>query len=102
MLRAAGLRTFSATSPQSARIALADAAAAARTGATVSLHLPTNVQLAEIEPPMEPLQMRQTERKAMPATRQSIEGAATLLAKANRPLILAGLGAHCAGGGKAI
>src|SRR5215831_19754513 len=49
VLRAAGLRTFSATSPQSARMVLADAVTAAMAGAAVSLHLPTNVQLAEIE-----------------------------------------------------
>ena len=51
VLRAAGLRTFSATSPQSVRAVLADAAAAAMAGGAVSLHLPTNVQLAEIERP---------------------------------------------------
>ena len=55
VLRAAGLRTFSATSPRAARAVLADAVAAAMTGAAVSLHLPTNVQLAEIERPEKPL-----------------------------------------------
>jgi len=102
VLRAAGLRTFSATSPESARTVLADAAAAAMSGAAVSLHLPTNVQLAEIERPTEPLQIRQPERKAAPATPQSIEVAARVLAKASRPLIVAGLGAHRAGARKAI
>src|SRR5215467_9603055 len=48
VLRSAGLRTFTAGSPQSARMALADAVANAAGGAAVSLHLPTNVQLAEI------------------------------------------------------
>ena len=43
VLRAAGLRTFSATSPQVARAVLADAVAAAMTGAAVSYHLPTNL-----------------------------------------------------------
>src|SRR5262249_26060816 len=71
VLRAAGLRTFSATSPQAARAVLADAVAAALTGAAVSLHLPTNVQLAEIERPEKPLLIRQIERNAAPAKPQS-------------------------------
>src|SRR5215471_21068784 len=67
VLRAAGLRTFLATSPQAARAVLADAVAAAMTGAAVSLRLPTNVQLAEIERPEKPLLIRQIERNAAPA-----------------------------------
>jgi thiamine pyrophosphate-dependent acetolactate synthase large subunit-like protein len=102
VMRAAGLRTFSATSPHSARIALADAAAAAMPGAAVSLHLPTNVQLAEIERPSEPLEVRRPEWKAAPAKPQSIEAAAAVLAKAVRPLIVAGIGAYRAGARKAI
>src|SRR5262245_24033574 len=93
VLRSAGLRTFTATSPQSARMALADAVANAAGGAAVSLHLPTNVQLAEIDRPEEPLQVRPLERTPAPATTQSIEAAAAVLAKASRPLVLAGLGA---------
>jgi acetolactate synthase-1/2/3 large subunit len=102
VLRAAGLRTFSATSPEAARVVLADAAAAAMAGAAVSLHVPTNVQLAEIERPEKPLQMREIKRKAAPAKPQSIATAAAVLAKASRPLIVAGLGAHRAGARKAI
>jgi thiamine pyrophosphate-dependent acetolactate synthase large subunit-like protein len=102
VLRAAGLRTFSATSPQSARLALADAVADAAAGAAVSLHLPTNVQLAEIERPAEPLQVRRLERTPAPAMTQSLEVAAAVLAKASRPLVLAGLGAHRAGARNAI
>jgi acetolactate synthase I/II/III large subunit len=102
VLRAAGLRTFSATSPQAARTALADATAAAMAGAAVSLHLPTNVQLAEIERPATQIQIRHQQRKASPATPQSIEAAAAVLAKAGRPLIVAGLGAHRAGARAAI
>jgi acetolactate synthase I/II/III large subunit len=101
VLSAAGLRTFSATSPQSVRAVLADAAAAAMSGTAVSLHLPTNVQLAEIERP-QPLRIRQIERKAATAKPQSIAAAAAVLANANRPLIVAGLGAHRAGAAKAI
>ena len=55
-----------------ARAVLADAVAAAMTGAAVSLHLPTNVQLAEIERPEKPLLIRQIERNAAPAKPQSI------------------------------
>jgi acetolactate synthase I/II/III large subunit len=102
VLRAAGLRTFSATSPQSARMVLADAAAAAAAGSAVSLHLPTNVQLAEIDRPTEPLHIRQPKYKPAPATSESIEVASGILTKASRPLILAGLGAHRAGARKAI
>ena len=102
VLRSAGLRTFCATSPQSARMALADALAAAATGAAVSLHLPTNVQLAEIDRPGEPLQVGRLERTPAPAAAQSIWAAAAVLAKASRPLILAGLGAHRADARNAI
>jgi acetolactate synthase-1/2/3 large subunit len=102
VLRAAGLRTFSATSPASARTALADAAAAAMTGTAVSLHLPTNMQLAEIEQPIEPLQIRYPERQPKAASPQSIAAAAEVLGKATRPLIVAGLGAHKAGARQAI
>src|SRR5262247_1683419 len=49
ILRAAGLQTFAATGPEGARQTLADAAAAAFKGGTVSLHLPTNVLLSDIE-----------------------------------------------------
>ena len=102
VLRSAGLHTFTATSPQSARMALADAVANAAGGAAVSLHLPTNVQLAEIDRPREPLQVRHLERTPAPATTQSIEVATAVLTKASRPLILAGLGAHRAGARNAI
>src|SRR5215831_9664482 len=102
VLRAAGLRTFSATSPHSARMVLADAVTAATAGVAVSLHLPTNVQLAEIELPTGPLQVRHLGHKPAPATAQSIEAAAAVLAKASRPLILARLGAYRAGARKMI
>jgi thiamine pyrophosphate-dependent acetolactate synthase large subunit-like protein len=102
VLSAAGLRTFLATSPQSVRAVLADAAAAAMSGAAVSLHLPTNVQLAEIERPKQPLRIPQIEPKAATAKPQSIAAATAVLANGSRPLIVAGLGAHRAGAAKAI
>jgi thiamine pyrophosphate-dependent acetolactate synthase large subunit-like protein len=102
VLSAAGLRTFVATSPQSVRAVLADAVAAAMSGTAVSLHLPTNVQLAEVERPKQPLRIRQIEPKAATAKPQSIAAATAVLANASRPLIVAGLGAHRAGAAKAI
>jgi thiamine pyrophosphate-dependent acetolactate synthase large subunit-like protein len=102
VLRAAGLRTFSATSPQSVRAVLADAAAAAMAGGAVSLHLPTNVQLADIERPAAPLHLQRAGRKPASAKPQSIAAAAAVLAGASRPLIVAGMGAHRAGARAAI
>ena len=49
VLAAAGLKSFVATSAGAARTALADALAEAMLGRTVTLRLPTNIQLAEIE-----------------------------------------------------
>src|SRR6185437_13134159 len=49
VLGAAGLRTFAATSPDTARGALADAAAAALQGGAAALLLPVNVQLADMD-----------------------------------------------------
>src|SRR5262249_57724879 len=43
VLRAAGLRTVSVTSPQAARRVLADAVTAGQTAAAVRLQLPTNL-----------------------------------------------------------
>ncbi|HZT48888.1 MAG TPA: thiamine pyrophosphate-binding protein [Hyphomicrobiaceae bacterium] len=102
VMRAAGVRAFSVTSPQSARAVLGDAARTALAGGTVSLHLPTNVQLSDIEHPAEPLQASAPEAKPMPASPQSIAAATAVLAKATRPLIVAGLGAHRAGAREAI
>jgi thiamine pyrophosphate-dependent acetolactate synthase large subunit-like protein len=102
VLRAAGLKTFSATSPEGARQTLADAAAAALAGNAVSLHLPTNVQLAEIDRPAAPLKVHAPERKPQGASAQSIAAAAAVLARARRPLVVAGIGAHRAGARQAI
>jgi thiamine pyrophosphate-dependent acetolactate synthase large subunit-like protein len=68
----------------------------------VSLHLPTNVQTAEIARPANSFSVSFQERKPVPAKAQSIEAAAAVLAKAKRPLIVAGLGAHRAGARSAI
>src|SRR5882672_1522401 len=49
VLGAAGIRTFVATSPETARGALADAANTALQGGAAALLLPVNVQLAEMD-----------------------------------------------------
>ena len=100
VLPAAGLRTFVATSPDAARSALADAVAVAQRGTAAVLLLPVNVQLAEW------IAARRRHRRRSGARRrarraaaraQSIAAAAAVLARARRPLIIAGLGAHRAG-----
>jgi acetolactate synthase-1/2/3 large subunit len=98
VLGAAGIRTFVATSPETARGALADAANAALQGGAAALLLPVNVQLAELDlakatPP--PALARP--RPPAPPRAQAIEAAAALLRQSRKPVILAGLGAHRAG-----
>ena len=103
VLKAAGIRIFVPGSAAAARQSLADAAAAARRGATVALLLPVNLQLAEIEAraefaDIEPIDASPAPaRPARPARAQAITAAAAVLASATRPLILAGYGAHKAG-----
>jgi acetolactate synthase-1/2/3 large subunit len=102
VLRAAGLRTFPVSSAQSARVVLADAAAAAMRGTAVAVLLPTNVQLADVDRPKEPLRIPSTGRNSAAANPQSIAAAAALLAETKRPLIVGGLGAYRAGAREAI
>ena len=80
MLGAAGIRTFVATSPDTARGALADAANAALHGGAAALLLPVNVQLADMNlakapPPSAPARPRPP---AEPRS-QAIEAATALL-----------------------
>jgi acetolactate synthase-1/2/3 large subunit len=102
VLKAADIRTFPVTSVRAARQTLADAIAAAMTGPAVSLHLPTNVQLAEMARPTTPLEVHTPDRSPAIATPQSLATAMAVLAKARRPLIVAGMGAHRAGARQAI
>jgi acetolactate synthase I/II/III large subunit len=102
VLKAAGIRTFSVTSVGAARQTLADAIVAAMRGAAVSLHLPTNVQLADISRPSTPLEVHTLEQVPPAASPQSIAAATAVLAKSGRPLIVAGMGAHRAGARQAI
>ncbi|MEL0003006.1 MAG: thiamine pyrophosphate-binding protein [Rhodospirillales bacterium] len=106
VLRAAGIRTFTPTSPNDARQTMADAAAAARAGATVALLLPVNIQLAEIAISSslpEAIDASPIKLPApQPARPHAVSAAAALLSTAKRPLILAGYGAHKAGAREAL
>lgn len=103
VLQSAGLSAFIATSAEAARPALRDAVALARGGTAAVLLLPVNVQLAELtitrdaaQPPSRP------PRGSARARPQSIAAAAAVLAKARRPLIIAGFGAYRAGARDAL
>lgn len=104
VLGAAGIRTFTASSPATARGALADAAGAAMHGGLAALLLPTNVQLADIElaggaPAPAACAPRTTPMAPRP---QAIAAAASLLQQSRTPLIIAGVGAHRSGAKAAI
>lgn len=103
VLRAAGLRTYVAANPEGARQALADAAAATIDG-TVALLLPTDVQLRALpawEPRATP-RRPDLQRPPQPPRKPALQIAADVLARSQRPLIIAGLGAHQAGARAAI
>lgn len=101
VLAAAGIRTFVATSPQTARGALADAVSAAMQGGAAALLLPVNVQLTETDAGNASAQMPKP-RPPAAAQPQAIAAAAALLRQSSRPIILAGLGAHRAGAKEAL
>jgi acetolactate synthase I/II/III large subunit len=99
VLGAAGIRTFIATSPDTARGALADAANAALQGGAAALLLPVDVQLAELDLAKAPPSPPSPARPRPPAAPrpQAIEAAAALLRQSRKPVILAGVGAYRAG-----
>ena len=103
VMAAAGLKTFTVSAPETARATLAAAARAAWMGAAVTLHIPASVQNALATPSddIAATDVRPTPASA-PARPQAIAAAASVLAGARRPLILAGLGAHRAGAREAI
>ncbi len=104
MLSAAGIRTFVATSPATARGALADAAAAALLGGVAALLLPVNVQLAEMdlaEGDTAPKPKRSQQAPVAPQP-HAIEAAVALVRQSRKPLIIAGQGAHRAGAKTAL
>ena len=103
VLSAAGIRSFLATSAAGARSALADAVAAARENALVALLLPGNVQLSNVQlPAFEPPIAAPVVRHPAMARAHSVEAAVALLQKSQRPIIMAGLGAHKSGAGPAL
>lgn len=102
VLTAAGIRSFTPSSPDLARRTLADAAASARSGKATALLLPVSIQLAEItvDPAETPAAVDAGPVPAKPAEAprpQSIAAAAKVLAGARKPLILGGIGAFKAG-----
>jgi thiamine pyrophosphate-dependent acetolactate synthase large subunit-like protein len=103
VLAAAGLRTFVATSPTTARGALADAVAATQQGGAAALLLPVNVQLMPMDvatsgPPPAP---KRAPAPTAPSA-QAIEAAVAVVRESRKPLIVAGLGAHRAGAKAAL
>ena len=101
VLAAAGIRTFVATSPSTARGVLADAVAAAMQGGAAALLLPVNVQLADMDL-SDSTPVRPRERKPAAPRAQAIEAAAAVVRQSRKPLILAGMGAHRAGAKEAL
>jgi len=103
VLAAAGIPCFTATSAAAARSAFADALAVTRQGALAALLLPVNVQLASICAPLaEPAHPAPAAPQPAAARVQSIAAAVALLATSERPVIVAGLGAHKAGAKRAL
>jgi len=101
VLAAAGIRTFVATSPSTARGVLADAVAAAMQGGAAALLLPVNVQLADMDT-SDASPARPRERKPAAPRAQAIDAAAAVVRQSRKPLILAGMGAHRAGAKEAL
>src|SRR6478752_2298446 len=104
VLGAAGIRNFVATSPATARGALADAAAAALQGGAAALLLPVNVQLAEMDLAASATAAAPKRSPPAPAAPrpQAIDAAVALVRQSRKPLIVAGLGAHRAGAKAAL
>ena len=100
---AAGIRTFMPTSASDARVAFADAVAAAMRGCTVTLHLPTDIQAAQIKVADREVQSTPNVASAKINTRAaSIDAAVAILENHRKPLIVAGIGAYRAGAREAL
>ncbi len=104
VLRAAGLPVFVASTPDTARAALAEAVQTARSGTAAALLLPLDVQRATIDPRPVPVASSEPQAASHAAAprAQAIAAAAALLERSRRPLLVAGLGAHRAGAHDAI
>ena len=103
VLGAAGIRTFVATSPNTARGALADAVAAAQQGGAAALLLPVNVQLADMDTAKAgPASVAKRSPSPVAPRPEAIKSAVAVVRQARKPLIVAGLGAHRAGAKAAL
>jgi len=103
VVRACGIPTFQPSSADAARQSLADAVAEASLGKTSVLLLPTDLQVGYTTVADGPSPVRLSSPAAPQRARQSsIDTAVGVLAKARRPVILAGVGAHRAGAREAI
>jgi thiamine pyrophosphate-dependent acetolactate synthase large subunit-like protein len=102
VLQSAGIRTFVAQDPATARQTLVQAAAAAQSGATALL-LPANVQLGMVDPvATAPVAANSPKPLPRPARANAIQVAAALIEKSRKPLFVVGWGAHCADARDAI
>ena len=103
VVRACGIPTFQPSSADAARQSLADAVAEASLGKTSVLLLPTDVQVGYTTVADGPSPVKLSTPAAPQRARQSsIDTAVGVLAKARRPVIVAGVGAHRAGAREAI
>jgi len=104
VLTAAGLQVFRATSAAGARTSLADAAGMAMQGNAVALLLPTSIQLAKLDwndaDPAPSVVVPETQAES--ARPEAVQLAVDCLGRSQRPLIIAGLGAHRAGAKEAL
>ncbi len=104
VLREAGFSVFRPDSPQSARSTLNDAIHSTMQGEAAAFLLPVDVQVAEVEvdESLDRPSLPQSASSLAGATEQSISAAARLLGQAEKPLIIAGRGAHFAGARPAL
>jgi thiamine pyrophosphate-dependent acetolactate synthase large subunit-like protein len=103
VVRACGIPTFQPSSADAARQSLADAVAEASLGKTSVLLLPTDLQVGYTTVADGPSPVKLSTAAAPQRARQSsIDTAVGVLAKARRPVIVAGVGAHRAGARAAI
>jgi len=96
VLEAAGIPVFCPTTAAAAQGTLRDAAASAMRGKATALLLPVDLQQIEIVPAL-PSPPEPHHRAPKPASAASIDVAVGVLARSQRPIIIAGRGAYYAG-----
>ena len=104
VLTQSGFEVFRPTSPETARQTLHDALRATAAGRGAAFLLPVDIQVAEVEVDLN-LALPDLETPPPPvpdASEQSIQVAAGLLNNAERPVIIAGRGAHKSGARDAL